>query len=187
MTDENARDGHACGGDCTLHDALQSPAAMERREFLRAAGAVVAALGLFGGATRTAGAMPLPGVAVPLVARGGDRREERRYAIPTTDGVTIDKENSIIIARVAGRVYAFSLSCPHQNTALRWNADDHEFQCPKHKSHYRPDGAFIEGRATRDMDRMPIRREGAVIVVDVDQLIQDDEHPKEWGAAFVAV
>jgi nitrite reductase/ring-hydroxylating ferredoxin subunit len=185
MTDDVQGAGSACGG-CTLRDALDAPAAMERREFLRAAGLVIASLGLFGGAAQRAEAM-MPGTAMVLHARSGDRREEKRYAIPAADGVAIDKDNSIIIARAAGRVYAFSLSCPHQNTALRWSADDHEFQCPKHKSHYRADGSFIEGRATRDMDRMAIRRDGSAIVVDVDMLWQQDEHPREWGAAFVSV
>jgi nitrite reductase/ring-hydroxylating ferredoxin subunit len=131
--------------------------------------------------------MALPGDARALRPDARDGAAERRYAIPAADGVAIDRDNSVIIARAAGRVYAFALSCPHQNTALRWSADDREFQCPKHKSHYRADGTFIEGRATRDMDRLPIRREGAAIVVDVDALIQGDEHPKEWAAAFVAV
>ena len=184
MTDHVTTNDSDCGG-CSLRDALDAPAAMRRREFLRAAGLVVASLGLFGGTARAAGAMVLPGTATALKAGSGDRAEEKRYAIPAADGVAIDKDNSIIIARAAGRIYAFSLSCPHQNTALRWNADDHEFQCPKHKSHYRPDGTFIEGRATRDMDRMAIRKDATAIVVDIDTLYQQDEHPKEWGAAWV--
>ena len=99
----------------------------------------------------------------------GSRSTRRRYAI----------------ARAGGKIYAFSLGCPHQNTALRWDGDDHQFMCPKHKSHYRDDGTFIEGRATRDMDRLPIRREGAELVVDVDTVYQQDDNPKEWSAAFV--
>jgi nitrite reductase/ring-hydroxylating ferredoxin subunit len=186
MTDDTMQDQGDCGG-CTLRDALDAPAAMERREFLRAAGAIVASLGLLGGGARSASAMALPGVARVLGAGARDGRTEKRYAMPAADGVAIDRDNSIILARAAGKVYAFSLSCPHQNTALRWSAEDREFQCPKHKSHYRADGTFIEGRATRDMDRMAIRRDGAAIVVDVDALFQEDEHPKEWAAAFVAL
>ena len=130
--------------------------------------------------------MPVSAVG-PLSARPGDAGSEKRYPVPAADGVTIDKDNSVIIARVTGRVYAFSLSCPHQNTALRWDNDDHVFACPKHKSHYKPDGTFIDGRATRDMDRLPIRREGTQLVVDVDDVIQQDEKQKEWDSAFVAI
>ena len=49
------------------------------------------------------------------------------------------------------------------------------------------DGSFIDGRATRAMDRLAIRRDGTALVVDLDTLIQQDEHPAEWTAAFVTV
>jgi nitrite reductase/ring-hydroxylating ferredoxin subunit len=176
---------HDCGG-CTLHDALNAPAAIERREFLRFAGAALASIGFMSLRPSAAIAMPVTGGA-PLAARPGDRSSEKRYAVPAADGVMIDKDNAVIIARAGGKVYAFSLSCPHQNTALRWDNDDHVFMCPKHKSHYRPDGTFIDGRATRDMDRLPIKRDAGQLVVDVDDVIQQDEKQKEWTAAFVAL
>ncbi len=172
-------------GECTLHGAMNSPAAVERRDFLRAAGVALASLGFASLRPSAALAMPVIGGGA-LAARPGDSTSEKRYAVPTADGVTIDKDNSVILARVSNKVFAFSLSCPHQNTALRWDNDDHVFMCPKHKSHYKPDGSFIDGRATRDMDRLPIRRDGAQLVVDVDEIIQQDEKQKEWTAAFVA-
>jgi nitrite reductase/ring-hydroxylating ferredoxin subunit len=159
---------------------------MERRAFLRAAGLALASVGLLSLGTHGAEAMSVGSLAA-LAGGQGDRRNEKRYPIPTTDGVAIDKDNSVIVARAAGKVYAFSLACPHQNTALRWDATDHEFLCPKHKSHYRPDGTFIEGRATRDMDRLPIRRVGEELIVDVDKIYQQDDNQAEWTAAVVPV
>jgi Rieske Fe-S protein len=82
-------------------------------------------------------------------------------------------------------VIAFSLACPHQNTALRWDAGNRRFQCPKHKSRYKPDGVFIEGRATRGMDRFAVRRDGDTIVVNLDALYREDENAAQWAAAFV--
>lgn len=158
----------------------------ERRELIRSAVAAVASLGLLGILPRNAAAAPLR-LVTALASAPHDRGDEKRYPIPTADGVSIDKDNSVIVARSGAKVYAFSLACPHQNTALRWNADDRQFQCPKHKSRYRDDGEFIEGRATRNMDRLAVRRDGAMLVVEIDTLIQQDEHPKEWAAAFVAV
>jgi nitrite reductase/ring-hydroxylating ferredoxin subunit len=105
--------------------------------------------------------------------------------MPTTDSVSIDRDNSVIIARAAGKIYAFSLACPHQNTALRWSADDKEFVCSKHHSHYRADGSFIEGRATRDMDRLAMRRDGQTLVVEIDTLYQQDLNLAQWTAAFI--
>lgn len=173
-----------CGG-CTLHDALSASAAIERRDFLRAGALALAALGLLGPGARTAGAMEM-GEVSPLSSNGSDRRSEKRYPLPAVDGVFIDKDNDVIVARAAGKIYAFALSCPHQNTALRWNADEKLFTCPKHKSHYRADGSFIDGRSTRDMDRLAVRKDGQALVVDVDTLYQQDLNAAQWAAAFVA-
>jgi len=158
---------------------------MERRAFFRAAGLALASLGLLGVGARDAEAMPI-GAIGEITGRDGALAEEKHYAVPTTDGVVIDKDNSVIIARAAGKVYAFSLACPHRNTALKWDEGDHEFQCPKHHSRYRSDGVFIDGRSTRNMDRMAIRRAGNELIVDIDKLYQADTNPNEWAAAVVA-
>ena len=139
-------------------DCAGCPLDPERRELLRAAAAALASLGLLGFLPRDAGAAPLRAIRA-LAASPRGRRDEKRYPMPAADGVSIDKDNGVIVARATGKVYAFSLACPHQNTALRWNADDKQFQCPKHKSRYRDDGKFIEGRATRSMDRLAVRRD----------------------------
>jgi nitrite reductase/ring-hydroxylating ferredoxin subunit len=171
-------------GSCPLHDdEVRSP---DRREFLRVAGLALASLSMLGLRPDVAAALPIRDVGA-RAARGGDGKSEKRYPIPATDGVSIDRDNSVIIARSANKAYAFSLACPHQNTALRWDADYKQFQCPKHKSHYQADGVFIEGRSTRDMDRLAVRRDGAELVVDVDTLYQQDLNTAQWNAAFVAV
>ena len=151
-----------------------------RREFLRdalaATAAVVAALAIPGSAS----ALPLSFTRA-IASRGN----QHSYAIPAADGVQIDRDNEVILTRWQNAVYAFSLSCPHQNTALRWHEADRRFQCPKHKSKYEPDGTFISGRATRSMDRFALRRDGASVVVDLETLYQADDNPKEWAGAVV--
>ncbi|HEY2027050.1 MAG TPA: Rieske (2Fe-2S) protein [Gemmatimonadaceae bacterium] len=170
---------------CPLAAPPDDGPSIERRELLRAAAAVLASLGLLSLSGRDAGAMPVRMLRA-LAAHGSERRDVR-YPIAGTDGVSIDKDNSVILARAAGKVYAFSLACPHQNTALRWDEGDHEFRCPKHKSRYRDDGTFIDGRATRAMDRLAVRRDGDVLVVDVERMFKQDENPAEWASAFVSV
>jgi nitrite reductase/ring-hydroxylating ferredoxin subunit len=171
-------------GSCPLHDDMaRSP---ERREFLRAAGMALASLSMLGLGADTAAALPIR-VMSALGARRGDRDVEKRYPIPPADVVSIDRDNSVIVVRSANKVYAFSLNCPHQNTALRWDADDRQFHCPKHKSRYQVDGVFLEGRSTRDMDRLAVRRDGRELVVDVDTLYQQDLNTAQWNAAFVVV
>ena len=118
-----------------------------------------------------------------LIRRGS----ELTYAIPETDSAIIDKDNQLILARFQQKVYAFNLSCPHQNTALRWYPEDGQFQCPKHHSRYRPDGVFVSGRATRSMDRLGIQRHGATVLVDVNKFYREDQNPAEWAAAVVSL
>ncbi|MFN8665580.1 MAG: Rieske (2Fe-2S) protein [Gemmatimonadaceae bacterium] len=164
---------HACGG-CELRTS--------RRSFL---GGVAAALALFA----VEGILPRDAQALPAREVTGERTapQETAYAIPAADGVAIDKKEGVIIARYAGSVYAFALTCPHQNTALRWNDGAHEFQCPRHKSKYRPDGVFISGRATRAMDRFAVRKDGERLVVNLDKLYEQDADAAGWGSAKVAV
>lgn len=121
-----------------------------------------------------------------LAAPGaGDTADERRYPVPAADGVFVDEPASVILARRAGAVYAFSLACPHKRTALRWQEGNSRFECPKHKSRYRPDGAFISGRATRSMDRFAIRRDGGSVVVNLDRLYREDRDHTAWQSAVV--
>jgi nitrite reductase/ring-hydroxylating ferredoxin subunit len=107
------------------------------------------------------------------------------YPLPQQDGATIDRDHEVIVVRYQSRVYAFGLSCPHQRTPLRWQEEEHRFQCPKHKSTFQPDGAFIAGRATRAMDRYALRREGDTVIVDLSTLLQEDKDRERWGQAVV--
>jgi len=117
-----------------------------------------------------------------------ERRQAKiSYPIPAADSVSIDTENQVILVRWESKVYAFNLSCPHQNTALRWQEDEKRFQCPKHKSRYQPDGTFISGRATRGMDRLAIHREGSGVAVDVETLYKQDEDRAGWEGAVVTL
>ena len=172
-------DGHSAHR--VAGDAACSACAIERRVFLRDAAATVgAALVALGIPAAAASALP-----IRLARAVATRGTERAYPIPSTDGVEIDREESVIVARVQNTAYAFSLACPHQNTALRWDDGTKRFQCPKHHSLYEPDGTFIEGRATRSMDRFAVRIDGGKLMVDLDRLYHEDEDPGPWKSAFV--
>jgi nitrite reductase/ring-hydroxylating ferredoxin subunit len=154
-----------------------------RRAFLaRAALAVGSAFLALGATERDAVAMPMSR-AIGLRRMGGTVT----YPVPVADGATIDDANEMIIVRYRGAVYAFDLSCPHQHTALKWMGDEGRFQCPKHKSKYQPDGVFISGRATRNMDRHPIKMENGKILVEVDLILQSDKDQTAWTTAMIKV
>lgn len=131
------------------------------------------------------GTLVLAGLPLARLAALSRNGEDHVYAMPAQDGAAIDRENQIILVRYQSHVYAFSLSCPHQNTALRWIEADQRFQCPKHHSKYQPDGVFISGRATRGMDRHAIRRDGDTVVVSLDVVFRDDVDHAGWLAASI--
>ena len=169
--------------DNTEHNSdCESCPLTSRRDFLRDASFSIAAIMASLGASRQALALPVTMIDALARAAGSVT-----YPIPAADSVQIDKENEVILVRSQNVVYAFNLSCPHQNTALRWNESAKEFQCPKHKSKYTPQGSFISGRATRGMDRFAIRRQGSTVIVNVDELYQEDENGAEWKSALVRV
>ena len=126
----------------------------------------------------------LPVAEMQAAGAGGD---ERTYPLPAADGVTIDRDAQVILVRHQNRVFAFALACPHENTALRWRQQDVRFQCPRHESKYQPDGTFISGRATRNMDRFAVRLAGDTVVVDLNRWFRSDRQPAEWNAAVVAL
>jgi len=158
---------------------------VERRRFLRdatlAVGAIVAALGLAPG---IAAAAP-----IEFVSALGGSRQDKSYAMPAKDGAQIDKDNDTILMRWQGKVYVYSLACPHQNTVVHWSDKDNQFECPKHHSRYLPDGEYIKdsGRATRGLDRFAVRRDGDTVVANLDKLYQQDEDTAQWNAAFITL
>ncbi len=125
--------------------------------------------------------------AVPVVEGGGTQSgpSEYSYPLPAADGVTIDRDAQLILVRFQQRVYVFNLACPHENTALRWKERDGHFQCPRHESQYKPDGTFISGRATRNMDRFAVARAGSSVRVDLNRLFRSDQQASEWASAAV--
>lgn len=159
-------------------DCEACPLVSGRREFLRSAAALaIGALGL---------GLPIRSATAKVLSSAVGGRKMLSYAVPAADGAEIDRDNEVILVRYRNEVFAFNLSCPHQNTALRWNESVMRFQCPKHHSQYQPSGEFITGRATRNMDRLAIRRDaGNNIVVDPDTMYRSDEDEAEWKAAVV--
>jgi hypothetical protein len=159
MSDDQA--DSVCGTDTACESGVS------RRTFLDTAGGCLlagfAALGL-----ESADALALP----ILATTGRPSGNELRYPIPSADSVN---------------VFVFNLSCPHQNAAVKWLPADNRFQCTKHNSKYTPDGVYMSGRATRNMDRFVVKRDGDLVVADLNHIIESDKDPAGWAAAAIAV
>ena len=151
-----------------------------RREFIQTIGCFAGALAAVG---VSADALAAP-VAMVESSQAGD---DKTYPMPAADGVSVDRAAQVILVRSNGHVYAFALSCPHQNAAVKWVPQHNQFECTKHDSHYTADGTHVSGRATRNMDRMPIRKEGNMIHVDTAHVFESDKDAAGWNAATVPV
>jgi Rieske Fe-S protein len=151
-----------------------------RREFMHAIGCFAGALAAVGVSTD---ALAAPVATIDSNQTGA----EKTYPIPTADGVSVDRAAQVILVRSNGHVFAFALSCPHQNAAVKWVPQHNQFECTKHDSHYTADGTHVSGRATRNMDRMPIRKDGNVVHVDTAHVFESDKDAAGWTAATVTV
>ena len=127
--------------------------------------------------------LPFLGEAVIAEAQGS----ERRYGIPASDGVVIDAATSVMLARFQSKVFALSMVCPHQNAAVRWLPKEQRFRCSKHDSKYQPNGTYTSGRATRNLDRFPIRRDADSVIVDVTRVFKSDQDATAWTNAAVTL
>src|SRR3954471_9618238 len=146
-----------------------------RRAFLQGGACglfTLAALGLAADATL------LP---VTLIAGSGDGNE-RSYDIPAADGVTIDRKSQVMLVRYGNHLFAMAMACPHEQAAVKWVKKDGRFQCTKHDSQYKPDGTYVTGHATRNLDRFPIRREDAKVLVNISKVYQSDKQAAGWAA-----
>ena len=170
------------------NDGRQEPCAAcagakSRRDFLTHAAMLVSgALAGIAGPAGSAEALPITWGA-PIAASGA----ELTFPIPAADGATVDRDNGVIIVRYQGRVFAFNLSCPHENAAVRWKPAVNRFECSRHDSRYDPGGVYTSGRATRNMDRFAVKRSGDTVVVDVSRLIQSDTQKAQWESAAITL
>ena len=66
--------------------------------------------------------------ALPVsVITGTGADSERRYAIPAGDSINIDRQAEVILIRFQNTVYAFALSCPHENACCEVGAQRHHY------------------------------------------------------------
>jgi Rieske Fe-S protein len=169
--------------DHPIHEPCAACAAADtRRDFLKQTALLVsgALVGMVGGASGEA--LPVT-AAGPLEVAG----TELTYPIPAEDGATVDRDNGVIVVRFQGKLFAFNLSCPHENAAVRWKPAVGRFECSRHDSKYQPNGTYTSGRATRNMDRFALKRNGNSVVVDVSTFFQSDTQKAQWEAAALAL
>ena len=153
---------------------------IDRRSVLTEASLIAVGLLAQLGASTRVQAQSLGVVTADPIATGG-----LSYAVPVVDGAAVDVANKLLIMRTNNTVYAFSLACPHRGALMEWQGDASRVYCPKHKAQFTPDGTNNGGRASRSLDRHPIRREGTRVVVDTSVQLRADSDAAAWTAAVI--
>lgn len=156
---------------------------LDRRDFLRNSALFAVGIMAAQGISPSAALADQARFIVPLDSKPG----ERLYAMPLLDGVSVDDAEQLALVRSHGKVYAFSLECPHRGRLLEWQADASRFYCTKHKARFSTDGANIGGRRTSALDRYGLRRDGARVIVSLDRVLSFTDTPAEWAAAVLSV
>lgn len=159
-------------------------AVASRRAFLSGVGVMVAALFAAGELSSPAAALAST---IAEIRPSRTRGVLRTYALPSTDSVSVDVANDLILARWQNRVFAFSLKCPHRGARLEWRNGEQRIFCPKHKARFTANGTHDSGRGSRDLDRYALSRQNGSVVVDVGSVLRADENAEAWRAAVIVV
>ena len=154
---------------------------LDRRLFLQRAAVAVGAALMLDALTASDALADTVRAITPLFTKN----RTRTYAIPATDGVFVDAADGVALARWKGKLYAFSLECPHKGADLQWRESEKRLYCPKHKARFSPDGAHVSGRMTRELDRYGLVRQGPYVVLALDQRLSSTA--AGWGGAVVTL
>ncbi len=163
--------------------AAPCPRRLDRRTFLRDTALFVAAALTAQGLTPGEALAEHVQFVEPLEAAG----RERTFALPVSDGVSVDDADRLVLVRSRGKLYAFSLECPHRGRTIEWQPEGQQFYCPKHKARFATDGANAGGRRTSALDRFAIRRDGTRVIVSLDHVLSVTDTPADWAAAVVTL
>ncbi|HEY8678334.1 MAG TPA: ubiquinol-cytochrome c reductase iron-sulfur subunit [Candidatus Dormibacteraeota bacterium] len=66
-----------------------------------------------------------------------------------------------------GQVQALSARCTHLGCTVHWVPADNRFRCPCHGSQFAADGTVLHGPAQRPLDRLPVRKRGEDVYVEI--------------------
>ena len=106
---------------------------------------------------------------------------ELEYTGTVKDGwrVVTAKKAVWAVKQPAGGIVVFSPLCPHLGCGFRWDAGDHQFQCPCHGSVYDVNGNVLAGPAPRSLDVLPSRVVDGQLSVLYKEFKSGLDHPVE--------
>lgn len=147
-----------------MTQARTDSSTINRREFLSY---LLAASGV----TLTAGACG--GVTWLLLPRRGVREGILSTdSLPRQEGLPIwFREAFAWLTYPEDGLLALDGRCVYDRIRVRWNSTNDRFECPACGSKFWVDGVFIEGPASRDLDRFHTSVTGETLIVDTTRII----------------
>jgi nucleotide-binding universal stress UspA family protein len=81
---------------------------------------------------------------------------QRETEMEPGDGGVIERDGESLAAwmDLEGELHLMSAKCTHLGCTVSWNSGARTFDCPCHGSRFGPDGAVIEGPATKPLSRL---------------------------------
>ena len=85
------------------------------------------------------------------------RMTPRRSAAGVAKETLKDVRHLVAVHRDdAGDLHGVSPACSHLGCRLTWNTAERSWDCPCHGSRFAPDGAVLQGPATRPLTLIPV-------------------------------
>jgi menaquinol-cytochrome c reductase iron-sulfur subunit len=90
------------------------------------------------------------------------------YEQRTRDGwyVSTQSKGTWIVKKDEKECVAFDPRCTHLNCPIYWDKEAEVFQCPCHTAYFDIEGKVLGGPAPRALDRLNVRTENGLIVVE---------------------
>jgi Rieske Fe-S protein len=106
--------------------------------------------------------------AAPLAAVPEGEPHAVTLRIARPDGaIDVVDRRVVYLVRTADSIRALDSTCTHLGCRTRFNADTRRIECPCHGGVYDLDGQVVSGPPPRPLDELPVRVEGARILVEV--------------------
>jgi menaquinol-cytochrome c reductase iron-sulfur subunit len=101
------------------------------------------------------------------------RSEPRRVDFRYTSEVGYTAESvsgfAYVVPGAGSTPFVLSPVCTHMGCNVVWNSEKQRFLCPCHGGQYLADGRNVAGPPPRPLDRLPVRVENGVLMIQADK------------------
>ena len=135
---------------------------MNRKEFVKAAGALVTVTIFGSGLSSCSEDEPVPELSQELII---DLSMEPFTALRDHGGWVLHPEENVMLVNWNGEIRAMTSVCTHSNCSRNWVFGGPEATCTCHGSKFNWDGSVLRGPASRDLVNFNVTNDGDTVTV----------------------